>query len=159
MRFRRVGTAACCIVALAPHLPHGVAHTMDGRFCGKACRQTFKTLQFVDVPDGLALPFQECSSRIYQQGLYLCWGIHCTSEARLMESRSMNQTCKDLVGSYIPPYNIVDSFTDEDVARLVRFNATSPDRKQPLSQPMLPSQDFYEVWARTLVGFPLKSMI
>lgn len=129
---------------------------LDEKLCGKACRQTFKTLRFADVPDDLPSPFQECSSRLYQQGLYLCWGIYCTTDARLVESRSMNRTCKDLVDSYIPPYNIVDSFTDEDIALLTRFNATSPYRKQPFSQPMLPSQDFYHLWARTLVGHSFK---
>ncbi|KAF4917994.1 hypothetical protein CGCVW01_v009319 [Colletotrichum viniferum] len=41
------------------------------------------------------------------------------------------------------------------MARIARFNETSPDRAQRIDVPMLPSTSYYELWARTLVSYLL----
>ncbi|KID93554.1 ferric-chelate reductase, partial [Metarhizium majus ARSEF 297] len=148
MRPWHVGTLTHCIAALAQAAAPIPAS--DKLLCATTCRKTFQTLRFSDVPLGQAFSFNECTSRLHHQALYLCWRVHCTAQARLAESRSLNETCQDLVGSRLPPYSIVDGFTEQDVARLTRFNATFPTREQPVSSLMLPSSEFYHLWARTL---------
>ncbi|KAE9578467.1 hypothetical protein CGMCC3_g5463 [Colletotrichum fructicola] len=53
-------------------------------------------------------------------------------------------------GSHFPPRDIINDITDEDIAQIARFNETSPDRAQRVDVLMLPSQSYYELWARTL---------
>ncbi|RYC82960.1 hypothetical protein BFJ63_vAg14155 [Fusarium oxysporum f. sp. narcissi] len=118
--------------------------------CGKACRQTFRTLRFADAPPGVFFTVQECTSLIYQKSLHLCWEIHCAEDIWQAESASMNLTCHDISGSYLPPHNIINNLTDHDIQAITRFNATSPDRSQVYGVLMLPSQPYYDLWVRTL---------
>ncbi|KAI1044286.1 hypothetical protein LB504_012994 [Fusarium proliferatum] len=118
--------------------------------CGKACRQTFRTLRFADAPPGVFFTVQECTSLIYQSSLHLCWEEHCAGEVWRAESASMNLTCHDISGSYLPPHNIINNLTDHDIKAIPRFNTTSPDRSQVYGSLMLPSQSYYDLWVRTL---------
>ncbi|KAF5981730.1 ferric reductase Fre2p [Fusarium bulbicola] len=118
--------------------------------CGKACRQTFRTLRFADAPPGVFFTVQECTSFIYQTSLHLCWEVHCAEDIWQAESASMNLTCHDISGSYLPPHNIINNLTDHDIEAITRFNATSPDRSHVYEALMLPSQSYYDLWVRTL---------
>lgn len=124
--------------------------------CGKACRQTFRTLRFADAPPGVFFTVQECTSLIYQKSLHLCWEIHCAEDIWQAESASMNLTCHDISGSYLPPHNIINNLTDHDIQAITRFNATSPDRSHVYGVLMLPSQPYYDLWVRTLVSIPIQ---
>ncbi|KAL0930073.1 ferric-chelate reductase [Colletotrichum truncatum] len=53
-------------------------------------------------------------------------------------------------GSPFPPHDIVEDLDDERIARIARFNATSPERAHRLEELMLPSQAYYDLWGRTL---------
>ncbi|KAF5586129.1 ferric-chelate reductase [Fusarium pseudoanthophilum] len=118
--------------------------------CGKACRQTFRTLRFADAPPGVFFTVQECTSLIYQTSLHLCWEIHCAEDVWRAEAASMNQTCHDISGSYLPAHSIINNLTDHDIEAIPRFNATSPDRSHVYGALMLPSQSYYDLWVRTL---------
>lgn len=120
--------------------------------CGKACRQTFRTLRFADAPPGVFFTVQECTSLIYQTSLHLCWEEHCAEDIWRTESASMNLTCHDISGSYLPPHNIINNLTDHDIKAIPRFNATSPDRCHVYGALMLPSKSYYALWVRTLVS-------
>ncbi|KAJ4248428.1 hypothetical protein NW762_012765 [Fusarium torreyae] len=158
MQYWSLGSAACLIAILISSPARARAAAVDGKRCGKACRQTYRTLKFEDAPKGVFFGVQECTSRLYQQSIYLCWDIHCAKEVWLAESASMNKTCQNIDESYyLAPHNIIDGLTDEDVAHITRFNATSPGRTQAFDKLMLPSQDFYDLWRRTLVSTPFKS--
>ncbi|KAI1011752.1 hypothetical protein LB503_004855 [Fusarium chuoi] len=118
--------------------------------CGKACRQTFRTLRFADAPPGVFFTVQECTSLIYQTSLHLCWEARCAEDIWRAESASMNLTCREISGSYLPPHNIINNLTDHDIKAVPRFNTTSPDRSQVYGSLMLPSQSYYDLWVRTL---------
>ncbi|KAF5532044.1 ferric-chelate reductase [Fusarium mexicanum] len=118
--------------------------------CGKACRQTFRTLRFADAPPGVFFTVQECTSLIYQTSLHLCWEMHCAEDIWQAESASMNLTCHDISGSYLPPHNVINNLTDHDIEAITRFNATSPDRSHLYGALMLPSRSYYDLWVRTL---------
>jgi hypothetical protein len=154
MRLWRAHTAACFASVLISTSSQATASTVDPKLCGKACRQTFRTLRFADAPEGVFFSVQECTSLLYQTSLHLCWDIHCTKDIWEDESKVMNQTCQDINGSYLPPHDIIDGFTDQDKARIQQFNATNPDRIVPFDVLMLPSQAYYDIWIRTLVSAP-----
>ncbi|SCV51612.1 related to ferric reductase Fre2p [Fusarium fujikuroi] len=118
--------------------------------CGKACRQTFRTLRFADAPPGVFFTVQECTSLIYQTSLHLCWEAHCAEDVWRAESASMNLTCRDISGSYLLPHNIINNLTDHDIKAVPKFNATGPDRSHVYGSLMLPSQPYYDLWVRTL---------
>lgn len=152
MRYWRNNAA---FILAASFLGHGeVLATSD--HCGKACRQTFRTLRFADAPPGVFFTVQECTSLIYQKSLHLCWEIHCAEDIWQAESASMNLTCHDISGSYLPPHNIINNLTDHDIQAITRFNATSPDRSHVYGVLMLPSQPYYDLWVRTLVSIPIQ---
>ncbi|KAF4336769.1 ferric-chelate reductase [Fusarium beomiforme] len=118
--------------------------------CGKACRQTFRTLRFADAPPGIFFTVQECTSLLYQKSLHLCWEIHCTQDVWQAEAGAMNKTCQDINGSHLPPHDIIDDLTDHNIDNIRRFNATSPSRSRSYDTLMLPSQSYYNLWIRTL---------
>ncbi|KAF5972656.1 ferric-chelate reductase [Fusarium coicis] len=118
--------------------------------CGKACRQTFRTLRFADAPPSVFFTVQECTSLIYQTSLHLCWETHCAEDVWRAEAASMNLTCHAISGSYLPPHNIINNLTDHDIETITRFNAISPDRSHVYEALMLPSQSYYDLWVRTL---------
>ncbi|KAF5637720.1 ferric-chelate reductase [Fusarium sp. NRRL 52700] len=142
------GYKALCLLAVSILCCTEVLATPD--HCGKACRQTFRTLRFADAPPGVFFTVQECTSLIYQTSLHLCWEIHCAEDIWQAESASMNLTCHGISGSYSPPHNIINNLTDHDVEAITRFNATSPDRSHVYGDLMLPSQSYYDLWVRTL---------
>ncbi|KAG5659504.1 hypothetical protein KAF25_002063 [Fusarium avenaceum] len=150
MRLCSATTAVCFITILISTFGQATASSVDPKLCGKACRQTFRTLRFADAPKGVFFSVQECTSLLYQTSLHLCWDIHCTKDVWEDESQMMNQTCQDINGSYLPSHDIIDGFTDQDKARIRRFNATNPDRTSPFDVLMLPSQGYYDLWIRTL---------
>ncbi|KAF5705704.1 ferric-chelate reductase [Fusarium mundagurra] len=139
---------ALCLLAVS-FLCHAEGSAAQDH-CGKACRQTFRTLRFADAPPGVFFTVQECTSLIYQTSLHLCWEIHCAEDIWWTEAASMNLTCYDISGSYLPLHNIINNFTDHDIKNITRFNATSPDRSHVYGALMLPSQSYYDLWARTL---------
>ncbi|KAI9150852.1 ferric-chelate reductase [Paramyrothecium foliicola] len=153
MRPRWTVTAACYTVFIGRSFAQGAVPSLDETVCAKACRQTFRTVKFSDVPHGISLATQECTSILHQHSLYLCWAIYCHQDVRVAESRTMNHTCLAVNNSYLLPYESIESFTDKDVAQLGRFNATSPKRDLPFGKPKLPSTEFYILWARTLDAF------
>ncbi|KAH9226899.1 hypothetical protein K456DRAFT_1876917 [Colletotrichum gloeosporioides 23] len=53
-------------------------------------------------------------------------------------------------GSHFPPRDIINDITDEDIAQITRFNETSLDRAHRVDVLMVPSNSYYELWARTL---------
>jgi hypothetical protein len=120
--------------------------------CGKACRQTFRTLRFADAPPGVFFTVQECTSLIHQTSLHLCWEVHCVEDVWRAEAASMNLTCHDISGSYLLPHSIINNLTDHDIETITRFNATSPDRSHVYGALMLPSQSYHDVWVGTLVS-------
>ncbi|CVL08721.1 related to ferric reductase Fre2p [Fusarium mangiferae] len=142
------GRNALCLLTVS--ILHHAAVLAAPDHCGKACRQTFRTLRFADAPPGVFFTVQECTSLIYQSSLHLCWEAHCAGEVWRAESASMNLTCHDISGSYLPPHNIINNLTDHDIKAIPRFNATSPDRSQVYGSLMLPSQSYYDLWVRTL---------
>lgn len=154
MQIWRLGLAACFNACFAPGLAQAAAPVVDGKLCGKACRQTFRTVHFSDAPDGAYFQLQECSSRLHQQALYLCWDLHCLEEVRLAEATILNETCIEIWGAYIPPHDVVDGFDDGDIAQFARFDE-SLDRMHGVDEVVLPTQAWYEIWMRTLVGFLL----
>ncbi|VUC23401.1 unnamed protein product [Clonostachys rosea] len=149
MRHRRLKSTLYCLVLLF-NCAVAAASVVGSKVCGKACRQTFRTLRFSDAPDGVFFAVQECSSRLYQQSVHLCWDIHCSEDVWLSESATINQTCQEINDSQFPPHDIIDGFTDDVIAQITRFNATSPGRVRPFDVLMLPSQAFYDLWGRTL---------
>ncbi|KAF5544259.1 ferric-chelate reductase [Fusarium phyllophilum] len=142
------GRKILCLLAVSFLCQAEVLASQD--HCGKACRQTFRTIRFADAPPGVFFTVQECTSLIYQTSLHLCWEIHCAEEVWQAESDSMNLTCHDISGSYLPPHNIINNLTDHDIEAITRFNATSPDRSHVYGALMLPSQSYYDLWVRTL---------
>ncbi|CAJ0546526.1 Ff.00g011530.m01.CDS01 [Fusarium sp. VM40] len=150
MRPLRTTTAVCFIVILISTFGQATASSVDPKLCGKACRQTFRTLRFADAPKGVFFSVQECTSLLYQTSLHLCWDIHCTKDVWEYESKMMNQTCQDINGSSLPSHDIIDGLTDKDKTRIRHFNATDPDRTSPFDVLMLPSQGYYDLWIRTL---------
>lgn len=154
MRPWRTTTAVCFIVIPISTFGQATASSVDPKLCGKACRQTFRTLRFADAPKGVFFSVQECTSLLYQTSLHLCWDIHCTKDVWDGESKMMNQTCQDINGSYLPSHDIIDGLTDQDKTRIQHFNATDPDRTSPFDVLMLPSQGYYDLWIRTLVSTP-----
>ena len=128
------------------------ASSADPKLCGKACRQTFRTLKFADSPEGAFFARQECTSRLYQTSLHLCWDIHCREDVWAAESRAMNQTCQHMYDSYLAQHDIIDGITDDERVQIVRLNATYPGRTHRYDVLMLPTPTYYSIWIRTLVG-------
>jgi len=128
------------------------ASSADPKLCGKACRQTFRTLKFADAPEGAFFARQECISRLYQISLHLCWDIHCREDVWVAESRAMNQTCQRMYDSYLAQHDIIDGITDDERAQLVKFNATDPGRTDRYDELMLPTPAYFNIWIRTLVS-------
>lgn len=154
--WRLSSTAYCLAVLFCNNSALAAAPIVGGTVCGKACQQTFRTLRFSDAPDWVFFAVQECTSRLYQQSVHLCWEIYCSEDVWILESWRINQTCQEIDGSQFPTHDIIAGLTDEDVVQIARFNATSPDRVHPFAQLMLPSRAFYDLWGRTLVSLPFK---
>lgn len=153
MRSLKVTNLICVFTTLASSLASSVdASSADPALCGKACRQTFRTLKFADAPEGSFFAKQECISLAYQTSLHLCWDAHCTEDVWLRESRVMNQTCQDTYGLYLAPHDIIDDITDKQRAQIIIFDATDPNRHHRYGALMLPSQAYYDIWTRTLVS-------
>jgi hypothetical protein len=154
MRLWKVNNSICVFTSLISGLVSVVASSANPALCGKACRQTFRTLKFTDAPEGVFFAKQECASRLYQTSLYLCWDTHCTEDVWKHESISMNKTCQDMYGLYLAPHDIIDDITDKQRAQIIIFDATDPNRAQRYGALMLPSQAYYDIWIRTLVSHP-----
>ncbi|CAF3485454.1 unnamed protein product [Fusarium graminearum] len=153
MRSLKVTNLICVFTTLASSLASSVdASSADPALCGKACRQTFRTLKFADAPEGSFFAKQECISLAYQTSLHLCWDAHCTENVWLRESRVMNQTCQDTYGLYLAPHDIIDDITDKQRAQIIIFDATDPNRNHRYGALMLPSQAYYDIWIRTLTA-------
>ena len=128
------------------------ASSADPKLCGKACRQTFRTLKFADALEGAFFARQECTSRLYQTSLHLCWDIHCLEDVWVAESRAMNQTCQNMYDSYLAQHDIIGGITDDERAQIVNFNATDPGRTHRYDELMLPTPAYFNIWMRTLVS-------
>ncbi|RFN47481.1 ferric reductase transmembrane component 5 [Fusarium flagelliforme] len=128
------------------------ASSADPKLCGKACRQTFRTLKFADAPEGAFFARQECTSRLYQTSLHLCWDFHCREDVWVAESRAMNQTCQHMYDSYLTQHDIIDGITDDERAQIVKFNATDPGRTHRYDELMLPTPAYFNIWIRTLAA-------
>ncbi|RGP79908.1 ferric reductase transmembrane component 5 [Fusarium longipes] len=152
MRSYTLNKAACIIALLTSGFECVHASLMDPKLCGKACRQTFRTLKFADAPEGAFFARQECTSRLYQTSLHLCWDIHCNENVWIDESNVMNQTCQDMYGSYLLSHDVIDGITDDEKNQMARFNATIPERLHRYNMLMQPSNAYYDIWVRTLAA-------
>lgn len=121
-------------------------------FCGGACDNSLGLTHFADAGKGDSW-HQRCSSLLRFQSVYLCLGVHCDgADARARAVDDIGHTCRDFEGLDVPPYDIVANFTDDRIARLPRINTTDPPPGKFWDEPVLPSDDLYTTWYRTLVG-------
>ena len=124
----------------------------DGAFCVAACRSSFFQVKFTDVPENTPFGVQECTSSLHLQSLYLCAGLHCSSqEVRIGSLTELNETCLETAGVSLPSYDLVKNFTDEDIAGLERLDASDREASISSGAPILPTDDSVDLWARTLV--------
>ncbi|KAK0111110.1 hypothetical protein ONS95_001487 [Cadophora gregata] len=59
-----------------------------------------------------------CDNEFQIPSLYLCLSLFCTEDERIVGLNGMNETCRSRSNVTLPPFSIVDRYSDEDIERL-----------------------------------------
>jgi hypothetical protein len=145
-------TLLAALVALAPTLAAaGVISEVP--LCLHACQSSLRAVRFADEDGGTTQRARECRGALRQTSLYLCTREHCGADDRIEGLAALNATCEaEEQGALLPPFeDTVGKYTDEDVARLERFDRTGQPPVEPAEGPALPTERAWTSWRDTLV--------
>lgn len=120
--------------------------------CLYSCQNCLRRVQFQDVDADAELfaTAQSCRSRLGLASLYLCMDLHCSEGARDKGLDMFNATCKEDFGEPALPWDIVEAYSEEDVAGMLRLEMDEMPGEL-LREPALPSATFFGLWFGTLV--------
>lgn len=140
------------LVALAPTLAEASVIS-EVPLCLHACQSSLRAVRFADEDRGTTQRARECNGALRQTSLYLCTREHCDVDDRIEGLAALNATCEtEEQGALLPPFeDTVKRYTDEDVARLERFDRTGQPPLEPSEGPALPTERAWKSWRDTLV--------
>ncbi|KAF2742778.1 ferric-chelate reductase-like protein [Sporormia fimetaria CBS 119925] len=120
--------------------------------CFDGCDLTLNYVEFDDTAR-LSKKSKRCHSTLHAKSLYLCLDQYCSSTGREDWLRSANHTCKATADIWLPPWEVIDGYTPEDIAGLRRLKAEEGmwnSHTPPLHEVVMPAPDFVDRAARTL---------
>lgn len=131
--------------------------------CTAACMTAFQAVKFSDEgPQAAAAQMgRYCQSEMLLESLFLCMRLHCDTHDRDQIDRDvrwldLDETCSGGKRG-IPSYeDVVGKWTEGEVSRVRRFNATVPGAGTLLDEVALPGDGYYDLWWGTLVSYSLR---
>lgn len=128
-------------------------------FCYSACQQFSRAVQFntTNPETGKLWVNDACRNELRIASLYLCARVSCTEEERVRGANFFNQTCLTFSNTTIPPYSLVEGYTDKDIGRLYRVQPEDVFTSTPsiLNEVVVPSEKLFQLAFNTLVLFQL----
>jgi hypothetical protein len=126
----------------------------SGTHCFESCELTLAYVRFNDTDPRLSRKKAECTSELRAKSLYLCFEEYCTDGERGKWLQPRGERCLRLSNTTLPPYDIINDYSPEDVARLKRLytGETSWDSIPLLiDQVVIPDAHFFATAFKTLV--------
>ncbi|KAH7020980.1 ferric reductase like transmembrane component-domain-containing protein [Microdochium trichocladiopsis] len=154
----RLAAASVLLLASSPHLVNTAAAATVYRDapCFEACQTTLRSIRFTDAATPPAPPgLRPCEGRLAASSLFLCATEYCTVTERTAGLAFVNETCHRKTGAWLPPLSIIADYTDEDVARLHRFEREdlSGGKDLVFDEPVLPSETLLGLMHDTLAAW------
>ncbi|TDZ13457.1 Ferric/cupric reductase transmembrane component B [Colletotrichum spinosum] len=122
----------------------------SGSICFDACQNALRQPHFNDTAPGKSKLIAACESTLHIKSMYLCTDIHCNAKLRDLGLRNLNQTCEKYMNTSLPPFEIVEGYTKQQIADLRRLNESDATDKTILNEVVLPEETFWQLWFDTL---------
>ncbi|RDL40881.1 uncharacterized protein BP5553_00860 [Venustampulla echinocandica] len=123
-------------------------------FCFSACRQVSRAVQFNTTNPETGKPWvsDACHNELRLSSLYLCARIFCTQEERARGTAGFNQTCLTFSNTTLPPYSLIEDYTDDDIGRLYHVQPEDVFGTTPtiLNKIVVPSEKIFQLAFNTL---------
>ncbi|PVH69696.1 ferric reductase like transmembrane component [Cadophora sp. DSE1049] len=131
--------------------------TNPSEFCFGGCELALGIFKFNDSSsspaDASALRAKNgCDNEFQVPSLYLCLKIFCTVDERVRGLSNMNETCQRRSNITIPPFSIVDGYSDEDIdgLRHLQPEEIPKGREFVLNEVAVPSKQVFKLAFDTL---------
>ncbi|KAH7381933.1 ferric reductase like transmembrane component-domain-containing protein [Cadophora sp. MPI-SDFR-AT-0126] len=134
--------------------------TDPSEFCFGGCELALGSFQFNETSTSGSTPADPstlhakngCNNGLQVPSLYLCLKIYCTAGERARGLDGMNETCQRGSNITIPPYSIVDGYSDEDIDGLRHLQPEEIPRGGDfiLNEVSIPSKQVFKLAFDTL---------
>jgi len=123
-------------------------------FCYRACEIVIGTAQFHSINHDADWRKESCTNELKLTSGFLCLRIFCTPEEIVDRLLEFNETCRH-VDSPLPPYSIINGYTDEDIDHLHHLTPEEISETPAITfnEVVVPSKQLYGLAYRTLVRF------
>jgi hypothetical protein len=128
------------------------------KFCFASCQQILRSIQFEPAevqPGELCSGWRcECENRLLITSLYLCNKLYCSPDERDRGIAELDQTCRTYANVTLPPYSIVEGYTDEEIKLLRHLQTEDIFEIVPpvLTEVVVPSERVFLLARDTLVA-------
>ncbi|KAH8899108.1 ferric reductase like transmembrane component [Thozetella sp. PMI_491] len=120
-----------------------------GAPCFEACQMTLRPISFTGADGGVAR-LKYCRNPLGVASLYLCARAYCTPENRIEGLDFENKTCQAKYKTALPPWDFIANYTDEDVARVWKFEKEQYEPGATFAEAAIPSEHLFMLAYDTL---------
>lgn len=122
-------------------------------FCSRACERIIGTAQFRAIDKDASWSQDLCTNDLRIASGFLCLRIFCTQNESIERLDEFNKTCQG-VNSPLPPYSIIDSYTDRDINNLHHLTPEEISETPAIvfNEIVVPTKELYGLAYKTLVS-------
>ncbi|KAM0617648.1 hypothetical protein ACHAPW_001950 [Verticillium nonalfalfae] len=115
-----------------------------------SCELALAYVHFDDVGTNASKLAQRCESRDRILSLYLCLKVHGAEGVGNPGLRHENETCQAWHDTPLPPFDIVDTYSDDDIAQLRHIGLDEQQNGAHLDEVIMLSETLYRAAFDTL---------
>ncbi|EEY17807.1 ferric-chelate reductase [Verticillium alfalfae VaMs.102] len=115
-----------------------------------SCELALAYVHFDDVGTNASKLAQRCESRDRILSLYLCLKVHGAEGVGIPGLRHENETCQAWRDTPLPPFDIVDAYSDDDIAQLRHIGLDEQQNGAHLDEVIMLSETLYRAAFDTL---------
>ncbi|KAH8602445.1 ferric reductase like transmembrane component-domain-containing protein [Bisporella sp. PMI_857] len=124
--------------------------TPPDSFCFGASQQIIRTVKFSVSDPNQGWIAQSCSNELAIESLYLTLKLHCTEDEQNRGLVTLNQTCSNQADTPLPPFSLIDKYTDEDISRLHHLEPQELQSGVAFNEVIIPSERLFMLAFKTL---------
>lgn len=124
-------------------------------FCFGSCQQSLAYVQFNATNPETGSPWGACRNELEISTLFLCIKVYCTADERAAAFASHNRTCQARWNATLPPYSIIEHYSDDDILKLHHLEPEEATgaTDSVVNEVMIPSERLYQLAYDTLVRY------
>lgn len=158
MKFDGLSALLLPFLTATTWFPHAVA-AGDALSTYQACRLALGAVHFDDLGPSPPKLNETCQSRLSIDSHYLCLKVYGPDNADWSASLGpQNETCQLYLDTSLPPFSVVDDYSDERISQLKRVGLEDREAGHVWGEVVLVSERLYHAASGTLVSLTREPM-